>query len=105
MDILLDCLKVGVFAAWFGFLIVYSAYADWWRSPIGRNVFGTGLLLASVFGLIVLESLFPGFLGNPVVQITVYVVGLFLGVQRSVQVVRAQREYTRKVRETTEEDS
>lgn len=92
MDILLDCLKVGAFVAWLGFLIVYTTFADWWRSPIGRNVFGTGLLLASVFGLVVLASLFPGFLGRPIVQCTVYVAGIYLGLQRAIQVIRVQRE-------------
>ncbi len=101
MDLLIDCLRVAALVGWLGFLAVYSAYANWWETPIGRNVFGTGVLLAGVFGLVVLSSFYPEFLGRPYVQITVYAAGAFLGGQRAFHVIKAQREHRKDRRGAT----
>lgn len=96
MDIpseVIDWLNYGAFWAWIAFLVTYTVVADWWKSPIGRNVFGTAVLLASIFGLISLARVNPEFEIRPFLQVLVYGAGVVFGAQRTYHVIKAQRDH------------
>lgn len=68
---------------WFAFLIWYTVRAQWWRVPVGRNTFG----VSAVLFLVSLLHWFP----NDITGIIVYGAVAALGIQRIVQLEKAQR--------------
>ncbi|HCS2945827.1 TPA: hypothetical protein OQU49_004445 [Shigella flexneri] len=74
------------------FVVLYWARARWWESPTGRNIMGVSLSVAAVLGLIVAQRFFPDYTGRQVIQTIVYVSTAALFIQRTTQMLRAQRE-------------
>lgn len=81
------------FAAWVLFVATYHVRARWWESPIGRNVMGTAVGLAAVMGLIAAQITWPDYALRPALQGVVYSSLIFLGVQRTVQMLRVQSQH------------
>ncbi|MEV7962422.1 putative phage holin [Oerskovia paurometabola] len=84
----LQCLALG---AALGFVVLYWVHARWWQSPTGRNVMGVSLAVAAVLGLVVAQGLVPDYPGRRVAQLIVYTATAALFVQRTIQMLRAQR--------------
>lgn len=87
----IEIAAVVAFLAWAAFVTWYSIRARWWRSPEGRNVWGVGLALAIALGMIVAAYTWPDYAARPYVVLTVYVGLAALGIQRTIQLERAQR--------------
>lgn len=84
----LQCLAL---AAPLAFVVLYWIHARWWQSPTGRNVMGISLAFAAVLALVVAQALVPDYPGRRIAQIVVYGSAIALFVQRTVQMLRAQR--------------
>jgi hypothetical protein len=83
------------FLSWLVFLATYSLRAKWWRSPEGRNVWGVAAALTWALGIIVAAYLWPDYdIRDWLVPVT-YVALAALGVQRTVQMLRRQRQQHR----------
>lgn len=86
--LVLQCLAL---AAALAFVVLYWIHARWWQSPTGRNVMGVSLAVAAVLGLVVAQALVPDYPGRRAAQTIVYTATAALFVQRTIQMLRAQR--------------
>lgn len=83
---------------WVLFIVTYWVLARWWESEIGRNVMGVALVVTGLLALIVAQNLWPDYRLRPYAQCVVYGAAILFGIQRGVQVVRAQIHRRRKAR-------
>lgn len=83
---------------WVLFIVTYWVLARWWESEIGRNVMGVALVVTGLLSLIVAQNLWPDYRLRPYAQTFVYGAAIIFGIQRGVQVVRAQIHRRRKAR-------
>lgn len=75
---------------WTVFILTYWVLARWWESEIGRNVMGVAIVLVGLLALIVAQNLWPDYRLRPLAQCVVYGAAILFGIQRTVQMVRAQ---------------
>lgn len=78
--------------SWVVFIVWYALRARWWVTPTGRNVMAVAVGIVAMLGLATLARLAPEWGGRPAVQLVVFVGLAALGIQRTVQLERAQRE-------------
>jgi thiol:disulfide interchange protein len=74
------------------FVASYWIRARWWESPTGRNIMGVSISVAAVLGLIVAQRFSPDYTGRVVLQTIVYTSTATFFIQRTVQMLRAQRD-------------
>ena len=90
MPILIRGLAANAAIAWWCFVILYGTQAPWWRSALGRNYLGLGLLIASIVTLVALGLhgiVIPGRTG---VRFVLYGSLLILGVRHAYDFVAGQ---------------
>jgi predicted anti-sigma-YlaC factor YlaD len=92
----IEVAAVVAFLTWFVFVVWYSVRARWWRSPEGRNIWGVGFALTVALGMIVAAYTWPDYSARPYVVLTVYVGLAALGIQRTIQLERAQRRHRKE---------
>ncbi|MFB7798924.1 hypothetical protein [Isoptericola sp. NPDC056134] len=86
------------FGGWLLFVALYSLRARWWKTPEGRNVWGVGLALTVALGIIVAAYTWPDYELRPVIVPVLYTGLGLLAVQRTVQMLRRQRQRRRESR-------
>lgn len=77
---------------WLVFVIAYHLRARWWESPTGRNVMGTAVGIAMILAVTVVARIAPDWSGRPVLQTVTFAALAAFGVQRTTQMLIAQRE-------------
>lgn len=77
---------------WTTFIASYWALARWWESEIGRNVMGVAVVVWGLLALIAAQQTWPDYALRTYAQAVVYGGAVAFGVQRTVQMVRAQRD-------------
>lgn len=75
---------------WGVFITSYWALARWWESDTGINIMGVSIVLWGHEALIVAQNAWPDYALRPYAQVVVYGGAIVFGVQRTVQMVRAQ---------------
>lgn len=89
---LIHATAVAAFFCWLVFLAWYMIRAKWWRSPEGRNVWQVALALTIALGMVVASYTWPDYSIRPIVVLGVYLYLAALGVQRTIQLERNQRQ-------------
>ncbi|MBE7701279.1 hypothetical protein H9623_13340 [Oerskovia sp. Sa1BUA8] len=91
MSALVLTLQYLALASTLTFVVLYWVRARWWESPTGRNIMGVSVAVAAVLGLVVAQATIPDYPGRRLAQTLVYASVAALFVQRTVQMLRAQR--------------
>lgn len=76
---------------WTVFIAWYHLRARWWQSYTGRNVMGVAIVVWGLLALIVAQQTWPDYALRTTAQAIVYGGAIIFGIQRIVQMVRAQR--------------
>lgn len=78
-------------AVWLVFLIWYTVRAQWWKVAVGRNTFGVSLVVFLVALRAALLHWVPNLREYGITGIIVYGAVAALGIQRILQLEKAQR--------------
>lgn len=83
---------------WATFLVWYTLRARWWKHPIGRNIFGTGLVIMLIFLRLFGTRTVEGFKELEVVGLAVYGLAVVMGIQRIYHMETAQHEFKKPIK-------
>lgn len=92
MNTALNLLAAVACLAWLGFALLYHAKAAWWATSQGRNIMAVSLALGAFLALAVTARVWPDVLWLDGVRLVVYPWLAYLGIERTVQMLRLQRQ-------------
>lgn len=91
MSTVVDILVGLALGAWVIFSVLYHARAAWYATEQGRNIMGVSVAIAGFLALALVARLWPDF-DRRMFQLVVYAWLTWLGVQRTLQMLKLQRQ-------------